>query len=534
MELERIVHCFAGFVRIIYLYNFLTERNVTLTGRFRVGCFQQRQKENRPSKSSRKFRHKEIPRVHRTEKGKGRKKMGSLTGKLYDSSKIDRSNLMFPKHELWQLLIPLMIEQMLNALMGMADTMMVSRVGSAAISAVSLVDSINMLVLQVFVALAAGAAIICSQYIGRRDKEGCNEAARQIVLTVTAISVTLTVICVILRRPLLSLIFGSVEADVMANSQAYFLITALSYPFIALFNAGSSFYRSAGNSKYPMRISLGANMLNIAGNAVLIFVFHMGVTGAALSTLLSRIVCAVVVFWSLRKPDQMITVRDYLSIRPNFPLIKKILAIGVPNGIENGMFQFGKLAIQSSVSALGTTAIAAQAMTIIFENVNGVAASGIAIGLMTVVGQCIGAGKQEEAKYYIVKLSVYAEVAMIICCLIVYGISGPVTMIAGMEAESAAICLQMVLAITIFKPIFWVLSFVPAYGLRAAGDVRFSMITATLTMWLCRVALAVFLMRFCSSGPMGVWIGMFADWGIRSIIFTVRFLHGKWLRFHVV
>lgn len=460
--------------------------------------------------------------------------MGRIKDRLYDSTKINQADLMFPKNRLWQLLIPLMIEQMLNALMGMADTMMVSRVGSAAISAVSLVDSINMLVLQVFAALAAGAAIICSQYMGRRDREGCNEAARQIVLAVGAISVTLTVLCVSFRKPLLALIFGSVEADVMENSQVYFLITALSYPFIALFNAGSAFYRSAGNSRFPMKVSLYSNMLNIGGNALLIFVFQWGVAGAALATLCSRIVCAAVVFWYLRKPDQEIVIRNYLSIRPNFRLIGRILAIGVPNGIENGMFQFGKLAIQSTVSSLGTAAIAAQAMTIIFENVNGVAACGIGIGLMTVTGQCIGAGRQEEAKYYIVKLSVYAEAAMILSCLLVYLAAGPVTVLAGMEQESAALCLQMVLAITIAKPVFWVLSFIPAYGLRAAGDVKFSMITATLTMWLCRVALSVFLMRYCKTGPMGVWIGMFADWAIRSVIFSVRFLRGKWLNFRVV
>lgn len=453
---------------------------------------------------------------------------------LYDKSKIDQGNLLFSRQKLWMLLIPLIVEQMLNSFMGMADTMMVSRVGQEAISAVSLVDSINMLVLQVFAAMAAGAAIICSQYLGRGDKRGCNEAARQIVLTVTVISGVLMVSCVLFRRPLLVLVFGSVEEKVMNNARIYFLITALSYPFIALFQAGAAFYRSCGNSKFPMKVSLISNVINIVGNAVLIFVFRMGVAGAALATLISRLFCAVTVFYCLRKPGYPITVRNYLSIRPDFKIILKILSIGIPSGIENGMFQFGKLAIQSTVSSLGTAAIAAQAMTIIFENVNGVAACGIGIGLMTVVGQSIGAGRREEAKYYIIKLSVYAEAAITVSCLLVYLFAKPVTMLAGMEAESAALCLQMVLAITIAKPLVWVPSFIPAYGFRAAGDVRFSMITATLTMWLCRVALSVFLMRSAGMGPMGVWIGMFADWTVRSVIFTVHFLRGKWLRFHLI
>ena len=453
---------------------------------------------------------------------------------FYDKSKIDYGNLLFPRRALWLLLIPLIIEQMLNSLMGMVDTLMVSRVGAEAISAVSLVDSINNLVLQVFAAMAAGAAIICSQYLGRKDEKGCNDAAKQIVLTVVVISSVIMIIGVGFRKPLLHLIFGSVEEAVMTNAQMYFLITALSYPFIALFQAGAAFYRACGNSKFTMKTALIANVANIVGNTLFIFVLQMGAAGAAVSTLISRALCAFVVFYALRKPGYAIQLKNYFSIRPDLNLIVKILAIGVPSGIENGMFQFGKLAIQSTVSSLGTAAIAAQAMTIIFENVNGMAAVGIGIGLMTVVGQSIGAGRQEEAKYYIVKLAGYAEVAMIISCILVYIAARPVTVLAGMSEESTALCMQMILAITIVKPLLWVPSFTPPNGLRAAGDVRFSMITATLTMWLCRVALSIFLMRVVKTGPIGVWYGMFADWGVRGVIFTIRFVRGKWLRFKVI
>ena len=453
---------------------------------------------------------------------------------FYDKSKIDYGNLLFPRRALWMLLIPLIIEQMLNSLMGMVDTLMVSRVGAEAISAVSLVDSINNLVLQVFAAMAAGAAIICSQYLGRKDEKGCNDAAKQIVLTVVVISSVIMIIGVGFRKPLLHLIFGSVEEAVMTNAQMYFLITALSYPFIALFQAGAAFYRACGNSKFTMKTALIANVANIVGNTLFIFVLQMGAAGAAISTLISRALCAFVVFYALRKPGYAIQLKNYFSIRPDLNLIVKILAIGVPSGIENGMFQFGKLAIQSTVSSLGTAAIAAQAMTIIFENVNGMAAVGIGIGLMTVVGQSIGAGRQEEAKYYIVKLAGYAEIAMIISCILVYIAARPVTVLAGMSEESTALCMQMILAITIVKPLFWVPSFTPPNGLRAAGDVRFSMITATLTMWLCRVALSIFLMRVVKTGPIGVWYGMFADWGVRGVIFTIRFVRGKWLRFKVI
>lgn len=453
---------------------------------------------------------------------------------LYDKSQIDKNNLMFDRHALRMLLMPAIVEQLLNSFMGMVDTMMVSNVGSEAISAVSLVDSVNNLVIQVFSALAAGATIICAQYLGKKDREGSNRAAQQVLLTVTVISVLLTVLCIIVRKPLLSLIFGKVEDRVMANCQIYFLLTALSYPFMALFSTGASFYRASGNARFPMVVSAVSNLGNVAGNAVFIFGLHMGVAGAALATLLSRIACTVVVFAALRKPKQEIVLKHYFRIRPDFHLIWMILMIGVPSGIENGMFQFGKLAIQSTVSEMGTAAIAAQAMTIILEMLNGIGAIGIGIGLMTVVGQCIGAGRVEEAKYYIVRLTAYAELVLIVSCLAALLLTKPVIWLGGMEPESGRMCMEMMIAITIVKPVAWVVSFIPGYGMRAAGDVRFSMLVSTATMWLCRVALCIYLVRVWDFGPMAVWIGMFADWTIRSLLFGWRFLSGRWLKHNVL
>ncbi len=453
------------------------------------------------------------------------------TGKrsrFYDASKIDWDHLPFSDADLKALLVPLMLEQLLSSLMGMADTMMVSRVGSAAISAVSLSDSINVLVIELFSALAAGGTILCSQYIGSGRPGEANRAAEQVMLVCAAISIALSAVCFLARRPLLALVFGSVEPDVMEASLTYFALTSLSFPFIALYNAGAAFYRAGGNSKFPMQVSVFSNCLNILGNAVFIFGFGWGVFGAALSTLLSRIVCAAIIFAFLRRPRQVIVIRRY-RVPPDFPMIGKILSVGIPSGIENSMFQFGKLAIQSSVSTLGTTAIAAQAMAAIMETVNGVGAVGIGIGLMTVVGQCIGAGKPEEAKYYIVKHVKISEAVLVVSCLAAFAITRPVTYLAGMEPAAASLCLFMVGWITVFKPLFWVFSFSIAYGMRAAGDVRFSMITSSCTMWLCRVLLTTILIRVLRFGPIAVWIGMFSDWGVRGIIFSHRFVSGKWL-----
>ena len=407
--------------------------------------------------------------------------------------------------------------------------MMVSNVGAAALSGVSLVDSINNLVVQAFNAMATGGVIICSTYVGQKDLKRANDSARQVILVSAFISFVLMLICLLFRNQLLSLIFGEIEQDVMQAASIYFLLTIISYPGISLAAAGSAVFRAQSNTRLPMNVAIVSNILNVAGNAVLIWGFGLGVYGAAIATLCSRLFSAIVLLAFLRRDNQQIFVREYHKIRPDFEKIKKILAMGIPNGIENSMFQFGKLAIQSSVSILGTAAIAAQSMTNIFENVNGVAGIGVGIGLMTIVGQCLGAGRKDEAIYYTKKMIGWGYIAILSSCLLTYAISRPVTFLAGMEKESAALCIYMLGWITIVKPLLWPLSFVTPYAMRAAGDVKFSMIVATLTMWLCRVTLATYLIRVVGMGAMGVWIGMFCDWGIRGIIFTIRFRSGKWI-----
>ncbi len=438
-------------------------------------------------------------------------------------------NHMFSNRKLLLLLIPIIAEQFLNSLMGMADSMMVSNVGAAALSGVSLVDSINNLVVQAFNAMATGGVIICSTYYGQRDIKRANESARQVILVSAFISFLLMFICLIFRNQLLHTIFGQIDSDVMEAAGIYFLLTIVSYPGISLAAAGSAIFRAQGNTKLPMNVAIISNILNVAGNALLIWGFGLGVYGAAIATMSSRLFSAIVLLTLLRRDKQEIFIREYHKIRPDFHKIRKILAMGIPNGIENSMFQFGKLAIQSSVSLLGTAAIAAQSMTNIFENVNGVAGIGVGIGLMTITGQCLGAGRKDEAIYYTKKMIGWGYIAILSSCLFTYAIARPVVHLAGMEPESAALCIYMLGWITIAKPLLWPLSFVTPYAMRAAGDVKFSMLIATLTMWFCRVTLATILIRVVGMGAMGVWIGMFADWAIRGVIFTIRFRSGKWI-----
>lgn len=457
----------------------------------------------------------------------------AITSHLYDASKIDFDHLTFSTEALKALMIPLIIQTLLESLMGMVDSMMVSNLGSAALSAVSLADSINVLVIQVFSAFAAGATIICSHYIGAKDLRAANEAAQQIVLSIAFLSGATGLVCFLANRPLLSLVFGAVEPEVMTDAVIYFSYTSASFPFIALFSTGAAFYRAGGESRFPTIVGVCSNCMNIAGNALFMYVMGMGIAGAALSTLLARIFCCVWIFIALRRDTKPIVVRRY-AVRPNFRIIKKVFNIGIPSAIENGMFQFGKLAIQSSVSTLGTTQIAAQAMTVIFETLNGMAPVAIGTGLMTVVGQCLGSGKVEEAKYFTARICRMAFIALLLNCLFVFAIAGPVTYLAGMEPDARDLCLRMTLLITIVKPIIWVPSFTPANAMRAAGDVRFSMIAASCTMWICRVMVTTILIRVVGIGAVSVWIGMFMDWGCRGVIFTIRYFSGRWLKHSVI
>ena len=447
---------------------------------------------------------------------------------------MDTQKHLFDNKKMAVLLIPLAIDQLLNSFMGTVDTLVVSSLGSAAISAVTLVDSINILIVQAFFALASGGTVVCSHYLGCKKQDHAKEAARQLIFITFCLSVLIAVICLLFNGQILGLIFGEVEESVMANAKQYFFFSAISYPFIALYDDGSCILRAQENSSLPMKISICSNIVNAVLNIWFVWGLHFGVAGSACATMLARLFAMFVVMYKLRKPDLEIPVYDYFTIRPQWKEIRRILNIGIPSGIENSMFQFGKLAIQSSVSTLGVTAMAAHAMASNFESFNGIAGIGVGIGLMTVTGHCLGAGRKDEAVYYVKKFCVAAEIAVAGSCILLFLLARPIVTLSGMEPESMRLFLGLLTFITLVKPIIWVPSFIPAYGLRAAGDVKYTMVVSCLTMWLCRVSLCIFLIRGLGVGPIAVWIGMFSDWIVRGIFFTRRYMSRKWLEFHVL
>lgn len=437
---------------------------------------------------------------------------------------------MFSGKYLCKLLLPLIVEQIFTALMGTADTMMVARVGDAAVSGVSLVDSLNNLMLMVFTATATGGTIACAQYLGGQDREGANRAARQVLLCVAVISLACCGLCVALRGPLLQAVFGSVEQEVMDAARIYFLVTALSYPFIGCYYASAALYRAAGNSGLPMAVSAVGNLLNILGNTVFLFVFHWGVFGAALSTTLSRVFQCVAILLLHRRPGQIIVLDHYLQIRPDMKIIRTVLRVGIPTGVENGMFQLGKLMVQSTVATLPTAQIAAQAVINTLEYFTSMPSMAVGLGLVTVAGQCMGAGRPQEAKRYSILLTIISEALVVGTGVLIFLAVGPVCHLSGLGAESTRIVARMMTVITVVKPFVWPVAFTLPNGMRAAGDVKFSMLVSAGSMWVFRVVLCVALIRGLGLGVEGVWIAMFVDWLDRDIWYTVRFCRGKWMQ----
>ncbi len=434
-----------------------------------------------------------------------------------------------------------MLEQLLTSLMGTVDTMMVSRVGAASVSGVSCVDSINKLVIFMLTAVATGGAIVCSNYIGRNEKQNANNAARQVLLCAFGISIIITVAFLIFQKGLLQLVFGSVEEDVMDAAMKYFFVTILSYPFTAVFNSCAAIYRAAGNSRLPMIVSASCNGLNVIGNYLLLFVIKLGVTGAAISTTLSMVLASIIMLIAIerkpRTPEEAahtIEIGALYKLKPDFRLMGNVLRIGIPTGIENSSFQLGKLVVQSTVATLGTMALTSNSIVTCLELITSMPSQGIGIGLMTVAGQCVGAHRMDETKKYIKKLTIWSAVSMFITNWLFYIITIPVCHLAGFDDPTTRLTLEVMLVISIVKPILWPLAFTPENGTRAAGDVNYNMIVSIISMWVCRVGLTTILCRFMGVGLIGIWCGYFLDWAVKSIFFIIRYRGDKWTRHQVI
>ncbi|WP_264472878.1 MATE family efflux transporter [Intestinibacillus massiliensis] len=437
---------------------------------------------------------------------------------------------MFSGTDLRRLIVPLVIEQVLAVTVGMADVIMVSSVGEAAVSGVSLVDMVNVLIINVFAALATGGAVVSAQLIGAKERERACHSAKQLLLIVSVISAVVMALCLLFRTPLLRLLFGQIDPDVMRNARVYFLLSALSYPFLAVYNASAALFRAQGNSRISMQVSIVINVLNIGGNALFIYGMAMGAAGAALSSLMSRALGAVIMTALLRRPGNLVSIGRGGSFRPDGVMIGRILNIGIPNGLENSMFQLGKILVVGIIAAFGTTQIAANAVANNFDALGCLPGQALSLAIITVVGQCVGAQDYEQARYYAKKLMKLAYLIMAALNIVILA-SLPLTLRAyNLSPDTMKLAMILIFIHDGSAILLWPAAFTLPNVLRAANDVRFAMAVSIFSMWVFRCVFGFILGSWLGWGAIGVWVAMIMDWIFRASLFVWRYLSGRWTR----
>ncbi|WP_196605923.1 MATE family efflux transporter [Pectinatus haikarae] len=430
--------------------------------------------------------------------------------------------------------MPIIIEQFLEYLVGLADSIMAASVGEAAVSGVSLVDFVMALLISLFAALSTGGAVVAGQYLGSQKENEARNTANQLVWF-AGISSLLIMCCIYLLKPfILHVIFGQITAAVEDNAERYLMITALSIPFLALYNAGAAIFRTMGNARLPMLIMLAMNIAHAAGNAVLIYGFHFGVEGVAIPTLLARIAAAVIVLVFAMDRRQSLYLARTLKYKCNLKLIRQILSIGIPYGLENGLFYFGRIVVLSLVATFGTAAIAANAVggtIVMFEALPGMA---IGFGMTVVIARCVGAGDYEQARYYTKKIMGIVYAAQIVSCAVVIALLPAIMDVYGLSSEATAMAYKIVWAHALIEILIWPLAYTLPVAFRAAGDAKFPMVIGTLSMIFSRIALSYVLAIDFGMGMFGTWIAMFIDWLIKAVIFLIRYLRDTWTHYKVI
>ena len=441
---------------------------------------------------------------------------------------------LFSNKFLLKLLWPLFVEQFLLFAVGLVDSMMVASVGEAAVSAVSLVDSIIILMINVMAALATGGAVVVGQYLGQKKSDEANTASDQLVLAAFLVSMLIIIFMYIFKNGIMTLVFGEIEADVRHYCDVYYMIVTASIPFIGVYNAGAALFRNMGRSKTTMKISIAMNLINVSGNAILIFGLGCGVEGVAIPTLVSRMFAAVAIYMLLRNPELQIHISRKPVLKPDWGYIKNILKIGVPNGVENSMFQLGKLILLSMIATFGTSAIAANAVGNAIAMVGCLSGMAMNLGVVPVISRCVGAGDYQQARYYTHKLMKWTYAALFVGSIVVWLCLPLLLKIYGLSDETAEMAFE-ILTVNCFSAIMiWPLSFTLPNILRAAGDVTFTMIVCVVSMWIFRIFCAYALSVWLGMGLMGTWVAMIIDWAVRTVFFIGRYKSGKWKKGAVV
>lgn len=438
------------------------------------------------------------------------------------------NNRLFSRNDLVRLIIPLIVDQFLQVAVGLSDSIMVARVGEAAVSGVSLVDTVMLLIINIFTALATGGAVIAGQYLGRKDpKTGC-EATAQLFNFTFLFSIFIMILGYLGQNVILYHVFGKIEPEVMKDSRTYLLIVLSSIPMIAMYNAGAAIFRAMGNSNIAMKTSLLMNSINVFGNALLIFGFHRGVEGVAIPTVVSRGVACVVILILLNNQEHELHILHPYPFKIKWNVLKKILYIGIPNGLENSMFQLGKIAVLSLVSGLGTASLAANAVGNNIANFAILPGMSFGFALLTVCAQCVGAGDFEQVKYYTKHMMRVEYLCLIASNLIVILALPFILSVYNLSDEAARYANDIILYHAACVVTIWPLSFTLPNTLRAAADVKVTMVLSIISMWVFRFGFSYLLTMVFHMGIFGVWVAMTIDWLVRGIFFVCRYKSGRW------
>lgn len=433
----------------------------------------------------------------------------------------------FSNRDLRRLIVPLIIEQTLAIAVGLCDSIMVSQVGEAAISAVSLVDTVNVLLVGAFAALGTGGAVIAGQYLGKRDLEKAGHSSAQLMLFMVEASLLIMALFYLGKGFVLGVVFGRVEPDVAAYANTYYLIVESSIPFLAVYSAGAALFRVMGNSGISMWVSLVMNIINVVGNAILIFGFHWGVEGVAVPTVASRVFAAAAMVILLQRKDLPLQIERF-TFKHDPYVVRNILRFGVTNGLESSMFQLGKILLLSTVSVLGTASVAANAIGNNIATFHCMAGNATGLAMVTVVSQCVGAGSIEKARYYTKKLMKVAYVSMAICIIGIEFALPILLKFYNVSPEAELYARQILRMHAIMTILIWPVAFVLPQALRAAGDTRFTMLVSTVSMWTMRVCFGILLARHLGYGVLGIWMAMFSDWVLRIALFVPRWCGHRW------
>lgn len=424
----------------------------------------------------------------------------------------------FTDRQIVQLIWPLLVEQLLNVLVGMIDVVMVSSLGEEAVSGVSLVDSMNMLIIQILAALTAGGTVVISQYIGAKDKENTGKSVGQVILVTVLGTALISIIFLLGGNALLRLIFGSVDYGVMENAKIYCRITAISFPFLALYNSSAASFRSMGNSKLPMKVSMMMNCINIIGNAICIYGLKWGVEGVAVPTLLARAIAAITICVMMQKKTNEARINSLVDLKPNREIVGKVLDIGIPSSLEGGIFNLGKLMLQSLVSTLGTSSIAGYVVAGNLVTYLYLPGNALGIGLSSVAGRCIGANEKEQAKDFCRLFRRLNYAFLVIIGIVLAGFRTTWIGFYHLEGHSMEVASYMVLIHTLAM-VLWPIAFLSPYYLRACGRSRYTMKVSISVMWIFRVGFAYLFVKVLNGGIETVWYAMFIDWIVRAFIY---------------